>query len=104
MGVRLALGARPARLLGTVVRQGMTTAGWGVALGLGASIRLSRFLSSQLFEVNPADPALVALLSSAHLGGGCSRLLYPGPTGGSHGSAGDLASRVSASPTAFNVL
>ena len=68
MGVRLALGARPARLLAMVVRQGMITAAWGVALGLGASIWLSRFLSSQLFEVNPADPALFALLSAALLG------------------------------------
>jgi predicted permease len=56
MGIRLALGAPQAQVLGLVVRQGMTLASLGVGLGLVASYVLTPLMASQLFGVGTSDP------------------------------------------------
>jgi putative ABC transport system permease protein len=58
MGIRLALGAAPAGILGMVLGEGMTLAAAGIAAGIGASLGLTRYLSSLLYAVKPADPAV----------------------------------------------
>jgi predicted permease len=55
-GVRVALGATPAAVLGMVLRQGMYTILVGVAVGFGGAFALSRTVSSLLFGVTPTDP------------------------------------------------
>jgi predicted permease len=61
IGLRLALGAEPAAALGLVVRQALTLAGLGVALGLVAAWLLSPLAASQLFGITAHDPlSLVA--------------------------------------------
>jgi putative ABC transport system permease protein len=57
LGIRLALGAAPARVLRLVVRQGLTLAAAGAAIGCVLAFAASRTLSALLFEVTPADPA-----------------------------------------------
>jgi predicted permease len=57
IGVRIALGAAPARVRRMVLRQGLMLAGLGLAVGLGAAALLSRLLDSLLFEVDSHDPA-----------------------------------------------
>jgi predicted permease len=67
-GVRIALGARAADVLGMVFRQGLTLALVGVVIGVAGAYFLSRLMTSLLFEVKPADPGvfvLAALLLSA---------------------------------------
>ena len=44
-------------LLILIVRQSLPLIGAGLAIGLGASLMLTRLLASLLFEVSPADPA-----------------------------------------------
>jgi predicted permease len=56
LGIRLALGATPGRLLAFVLREGMALALVGVAAGLGAALVLTRAMRSLLFEVGAADP------------------------------------------------
>ncbi len=56
IGVRLALGAQPNRILAMVMKKGMRLALIGVATGLAASLALTRFVRSLLFEVSPSDP------------------------------------------------
>ena len=56
IGIRMALGAQPGDVLRMVIRQGLTMALAGVAIGIGAALGLTRFLTSMLFEVNPTDP------------------------------------------------
>jgi predicted permease len=68
IGVRMALGADRGRVLGMVVGQGMRLAAIGAGIGCVAAYGLARLLSSQLFEVNAADPETflgVALLLAA---------------------------------------
>ena len=56
VGVRLALGAEPSRVLGMIVRQAVTLAVVGVALGLASAAILAPLMTSQLFGVAAMDP------------------------------------------------
>ena len=56
MAVRLALGAPPARVMGLMLRQGMTPVVVGLVVGLVAAIASTRVLRSLLFEVSVSDP------------------------------------------------
>jgi len=56
VGVRLALGAQPAELLGMIVGQAAKLAGIGVALGLAVSLPLAPLLDSQLYGIESFDP------------------------------------------------
>lgn len=62
MGIRLALGARPAQVVGLVVSEGVSLAVAGLAVGLPAAWTLTRFLSSLLFEVTPTDAVTFAIV------------------------------------------
>jgi ABC-type antimicrobial peptide transport system permease subunit len=61
MGIRLALGAKPGRVLRQVMMQGLTPVGVGIATGLAAALGLSRLLSSLLFGVEPGDAMTLAI-------------------------------------------
>jgi putative ABC transport system permease protein len=56
MGIRLALGADRASILGLVVKKGMLLASLGAAIGLAAASLLTRLIANLLFGVGPADP------------------------------------------------
>jgi putative ABC transport system permease protein len=56
IGVRLAIGADRSQVLGMILRQGMTLALGGVAVGVAAALLLTRLMQSLLYEVKPADP------------------------------------------------
>lgn len=55
IGIRVALGAAPHEVLSLVIRQGMTLTLVGVAVGLALALATTRFLSSFLLGVSPAD-------------------------------------------------
>ena len=57
LGIRLALGARPAALFRLVVGQGMRPVAVGAALGLGGAAAVTTLMQSLLFGVTPVDPA-----------------------------------------------
>ena len=60
LGVRLALGASPAGVLGLVLRQGMGVVGLGLLLGAGAALALGRVVESLLFQTSVRDPLVFA--------------------------------------------
>jgi predicted permease len=65
LGVRIALGAGRADVLRLVLRQGMSLALLGIAIGVGAALLLTRVIESQLYGVRASDPVTfvaVALL------------------------------------------
>ncbi len=53
----MALGATRRRVMGDVLRQGMTHSLVGVTLGLAGAVFLSRFLSGLVFGVSTTDPS-----------------------------------------------
>jgi macrolide transport system ATP-binding/permease protein len=60
IGIRLALGARPANVLALVLRQGVRLVVIGLAIGLAAAPALTLLMRNLLFGVNPLDPASFA--------------------------------------------
>jgi putative ABC transport system permease protein len=56
IGIRLALGAQPRDVIRLVLRQGMTLAAIGVAIGVVLAAGAARLLGSLLFGVGPTDP------------------------------------------------
>jgi predicted permease len=68
IGVRLALGATPSRIVAGVLRHGVGLAGFGIGIGLWAAYALSRFMQGILYDVAPTDAgtylAVAALLAS----------------------------------------
>jgi putative ABC transport system permease protein len=75
IGVRMAMGATRRRVLGLIVREGMTWAASGIAVGLIGAFAAARLIATLLFEVPAHDPvtfatvgvlvALVALIACA---------------------------------------
>ena len=57
LGIRMALGAARNDVMGMVLRQGVALLGTGLAIGFVASVLLTRFLASLLFQVRPVDLA-----------------------------------------------
>jgi putative ABC transport system permease protein len=56
IGVRSALGATPTGIMSLVLRQGMTLAGFGAALGLIGAALASEAIAAMLFGVSRLDP------------------------------------------------
>jgi putative ABC transport system permease protein len=57
VGIRVALGARPAQVAALVLRDAMKPLAIGLALSLIAALMLSRWLGSLLYEIGASDPA-----------------------------------------------
>jgi putative ABC transport system permease protein len=56
IGIRMAIGAKRSDVLRLFVRQGMTLAALGMAIGLGAALTLTRLMASLLYGVSVRDP------------------------------------------------
>jgi putative ABC transport system permease protein len=60
IGIRVALGANAASVLGLVIGEALMLAAAGLAVGLLGSRALTGTLRAMLYEVSPADPAVLA--------------------------------------------
>jgi predicted permease len=67
IGIRMALGAEPHDVLRLVLRQGLTLAALGLAIGLAACFALTRALSSQLFGISATDPLTFSAVAAVLL-------------------------------------
>ena len=72
IGIRMALGARAADVLRSIVGRALTLAGIGVVAGVVAALALGRLIRNQLFGVSVFDPltlmtVIAVLLASAAL-------------------------------------
>src|SRR5207245_5344242 len=63
LGVRIALGARPAAVVRMVVRQGALLTLAGVVVGAVGAAVLTRYLRAVLYEVSPTDPVAFAAMA-----------------------------------------
>jgi ABC-type antimicrobial peptide transport system permease subunit len=60
IGIRLALGAQPAHIVGMVIGRGLRVSMAGSALGIAGGLALTRYLKSLLYGVTPHDPLTLA--------------------------------------------
>jgi predicted permease len=67
IGVRMALGASPKDILGTVVVRGMAMAAAGIAAGLLGALALARVMSHMLFGISPSDAPTYAAVAAGGL-------------------------------------
>ena len=56
IGIRLALGARPTKILQLIAREGMVLALCGTAAGIAGALALTRLMAKLLYGVPPVDP------------------------------------------------
>ena len=67
VGVRLALGARPAEIFGLVLGQSWRLAALGIAIGSGLAALLAPALATQLYGIPPRDPATFVVVGAVLL-------------------------------------
>jgi len=63
IGIRMALGANPGRVLRLVLARGLRLAGAGTVIGVLAALLLTRLLGSLLFDVSATDPLTFAAVA-----------------------------------------
>lgn len=68
IGVRLALGGSPVKVLGLVLSRGMKPVLLGTAVGFAFALAATRFITRLLFAVSPHDPATLAIVALTMLG------------------------------------
>ena len=56
IGLRMALGAGPGRVLGLILKEGMILTVIGLVFGLGGAFLIGRAMKSQLFGIGAIDP------------------------------------------------
>lgn len=65
IGIRMALGARPGRVLRMVMGEVVLLTGIGLAVGVPAALAGGRWVASLLYQLKPADPAVLAAAIAA---------------------------------------
>ena len=63
IGVRIALGAAPGRVMVLIVGQALVLGAAGITIGIGGSLALTRLLRSLLYGVSATDPAVFVAAS-----------------------------------------
>ena len=63
IGVRMTLGARPFDILRQLLAEGLWQTAAGLVIGLGAGVYLMKFATALLFNVQPWDPATLAVVA-----------------------------------------
>jgi ABC-type antimicrobial peptide transport system permease subunit len=77
IGIRMALGAASHDVQRSVVKEALALVGTGLAIGLGASLLLVRFVSNLLYEVSATDPATYAITAAILIAVGVMAALLP---------------------------
>ena len=77
IGIRMALGARPADVRRMLLLEGGKLAGAGVAIGLAGSVLLTRAMSALLYEVGPRDPMTLVSVPAVLAGVALAATFFP---------------------------
>lgn len=77
LGIRLALGASPRRVVRDLVRRGMLLVAAGAALGTAAALLLTRLMGSLLYRTPGTDPVVFAAVLSLLLAVGAAAAYLP---------------------------
>lgn len=64
IGIRLAIGAIPRQILVMVLRESLVLSVTAIAIGVVASLLVTRFVKSMLFGIAPSDPAVLLVATA----------------------------------------
>ncbi len=78
IGIRMSLGATRADVLKLVVKQGLGLTVIGIVVGVAASLGVTRFLSTLLYQVSPTDPTVFVVLTALLASVACAACYLPG--------------------------
>ena len=71
IGIRIAMGASPARVTGLMIRSGLVPVMGGMAVGWSGAVAISRLFSAMLFDVGPLDLPTWIFVSGSMLAVAC---------------------------------
>jgi putative ABC transport system permease protein len=77
IGLRLAIGARPAQVVGTIVHDSAVPIVVGTIVGVAAAALMSRAIESFLFQTSPTDPTTLAGVAAVLIAAGSIAALVP---------------------------
>ena len=77
IGLRLAVGASPFDVVWLFVREGVALTVVGLGIGLAGALAAGRWISAQLFDVTPADPATLVIVVCALAGAAACATYVP---------------------------
>jgi ABC-type antimicrobial peptide transport system permease subunit len=77
IGVRMAFGARPDQVVGTMLRDAAIPIRAGTAAGVGGALLAGRTIESFLFQTAPTDPGTLAAVACTLVVTGCAAALVP---------------------------
>ncbi len=77
IGIRMAMGASPARVTGLMLRYGLFPAIFGMAAGWSGALAISRVFSAMLFDVGPLDLPTWIVVSGGMLAVACIACYLP---------------------------
>jgi predicted permease len=77
IGVRMAFGARPHQVVGTMLRDAAVPILIGTIAGVGGALLSTRTIESFLFQTPPTDPATLAAVAATLGVAGCAAALIP---------------------------
>jgi putative ABC transport system permease protein len=77
IGVRMAFGARPGQVVGTMMRDAALPIVIGTVLGVGGALAATRVIESFLFATKPTDPITLAAVALILAAAGCLAALVP---------------------------
>jgi putative ABC transport system permease protein len=77
IGIRIAMGASPARITGLMLRYGLLPAMCGMVLGWSGALAISRLFAAMLFDVRPLDLPTWFLVSGSMLAVTCIASYVP---------------------------
>ena len=77
IGIRLAIGAAPPRIVRVILGEGLRLALVGVVAGLVFAIAASRITRSVVVDVNPSDPRILAAVAATMFAVACLAAFLP---------------------------
>ena len=77
IGIRMALGAHPSKVMGMVLRQGLVLTGIGLMIGLAIALVLGRFTTSVLYGTSGTDLVTFVTVSGVLLATAAVAVLIP---------------------------
>jgi putative ABC transport system permease protein len=77
IGIRVALGAAPNRVLALVFTHGLGLTAIGVAVGMTAGLGTAKWLRAELFEITPTDPVSLLLAPAALIAAAAVACYWP---------------------------